>query len=126
MADDDGWEEKQKTQDFQQSCERFQESQLLEILKKTAFHPCKFCKIVCNTCWKFKGQKPRPMEIPNNFFSVTAGSSTSFSTDPWNLCMLFPKYRWKFHILKPPQAQSPCLDLFWNGPFKFLHDFQDI
>ena len=65
-------------QDFNNKLEFLDMSHLpLEILKKTAFYPCKFCKIVCNTCWKFKGQKPRPMEILHDVFCEPEHLGTS-------------------------------------------------
>ena len=36
----------------------------------------------CDTPWKFQGQKPRPMEIPHDFFLNTTGNSSSFFIDP--------------------------------------------
>ena len=36
---------------------------------------------LCDTPWKFQGQKPRPMKIPH-LFLITPGNSTSFLTDP--------------------------------------------
>ena len=35
----------------------------LEIPEKTNFHP----RNLCDTPWKFQGQKPRPKEIPHDF-----------------------------------------------------------
>ena len=46
----------------------------------------------CDTPWKFQGQKPRPMEIPHDFFLNTTGNSSSFFIDPWNFHMLFLQY----------------------------------
>ena len=34
-------------------------------------------------CWKFQGQKQRPLEIPYYLFLVTLGNSTSFLINPW-------------------------------------------
>ena len=54
------------------------------ILKNsTAFTPGNSVKF-CNTLWKFQGQKPRPMEIPHNFFLNSPGNSTPFLIHPWS------------------------------------------
>ena len=45
----------------------------------------------CVTSWKFQDQKPRPLEVPHNFFLVT----------PWKFLMLFLWCPNKFHILNP-------------------------
>ena len=37
---------------------------------------------------KFQGQKPRPMEIPYDFFLNIPAISTSVIVDPWNLQFL--------------------------------------
>ena len=45
-----------------------------------------------------KAKKPRPMEIPNEFFFHTPVYSTSFLTDPWNFqIMLFLQYPLELH-----------------------------
>ena len=33
---------------------------------------------LCYIPWKFHSDKPRPLEIPHDFFLVTPGNSTSF------------------------------------------------
>ena len=55
----------------------------LEIPEETRFYPWKFCRIVWHP-WKFQRQKPRPVEIPHEFFVNTPENSTSCLTDPWN------------------------------------------
>ena len=51
----------------------------LEIPEKAKLRFWIFRKVVwCGTPWKFEGEKPRPMEIPLEFFLITAGNSTSF------------------------------------------------
>ena len=60
------------------------------------------------TTGKFQGQKPRPLEIPHDFFLVTPGNSTSFLINLWKFHMLFLWYPWKFHIFNP----LPCLFVF--------------
>ena len=92
-------------QDFNNKLEFVNMSHLpLEILKKTAFYSCKFCEIVCNICWKFKGQKPRPMKISHDVFCEPE--------TPWNFWLLFLQYPWKFHVLKPLFH----FNFFWNSP----------
>ena len=76
----------------------------LEVLEKTSFHTTRFCKIV----WHLLDiQKPRPMEIPHDFFLDIPENSTSFLIDPWNFHMLFLQYLWKIHVLN-----HPCLVFF--------------
>ena len=67
----------------------------------------------CNTCWNFKGQKPRPMEILHEFFlnlTTSLGNSTSFY---FNWC-------WEFlHALSLVTLETPCLQQpicleFWS------------
>ena len=55
----------------------------LEIPEETRFYPWKFCRIVWHP-WKFQRQKPRPVEIPHDFFVNTPENSTSCLTDSWN------------------------------------------
>ena len=57
--------------------------------------------------WKFQGQKPRPLEIPQYFFLVTHGNSTSLLINHWKLHMLFLWYLRKCHILN--HHPSPLL-----------------
>ena len=64
---------------------------------KRGFTLGNFVKL-CYTSWKFQGQKPRLVEIKHDFFLITPGNSTSFSTDLWNLRMTFLHYTWKFCI----------------------------
>ena len=66
---------------------------------------------LCFIPWKFQAQKPRPLEIPHDFFLVTLGNSTSFLIKLWKVHMLFLWYPWKFHIFN-----LPCLVFFWNSP----------
>ena len=57
---------------------------------------------LCYIPHKFQGQRPRPLEIPHEFFLLNPGNSTSFLINTRKFCILFPWYPWKFHILKPP------------------------
>ena len=66
---------------------------------------------ICDTPQKFQSQKPRPMEIPHQFFLNAPGISTSFLIDLWNFHMFFLQDLQKFHVLN-----TPCLDFFWNSP----------
>ena len=79
--------------------------------RKHAFTPGNSTEL-CDTPWKFHGQKPRAMEN-TRFILYTPGNSTSFLIDPWNFCMLFLQYPWKFHVLN----SCHCLDFFWYSPF---------
>ena len=54
----------------------------LEISEKKAFTPENSAKF-CDTPWKFKGQKPRAMEI-SHFFLNSPRNSTSFLIDRWS------------------------------------------
>ena len=70
----------------------------------------------CNTCWNFKGQKPRPMEILHEFFlnlTTSWGNSTSFYC---NWCWEF-LHALSLVTLETPCLQQPiCLESFWNSP----------
>lgn len=81
----------------------------LEIRDKSKIHPWKFYRIVLYFL-KIPKWKPRPTEIPHDFFLTTCGNSASFLIDLWNLHILFFLYPWKFHLLN-----HPCLDFFWNS-----------
>ena len=73
------------------------------------FTPGHFAKL-CYTPWEIpmQGQKPRPMEISNEFFFNTPGNST-FLIAPWISHMFFLQYPRNSMSLTP----SPCLDFFW-------------
>ena len=78
---------------------------------KWSFFPGNSTKL-CYTHWNFQGQKPRPMEIPHDFFLITNGSSTSFFIDPWNFHILFFQYPWKLYL-------PLCLFFFCNSPINY-------
>ena len=63
---------------------------------------------VTNQCyipWKFRGQNPRSLEIPHDFFLVTSGDSTSFLINPLEIP----------HVIS--STHSPLfLFIFWNSP----------
>ena len=61
----------------------------------------KFAANLCDTPWKFQGQKPKPMKIPHEFVVNTPGNSTSFLIDTWNFHMLFLQYPQKFNSPLP-------------------------
>ena len=42
--------------------------------------------------WKSQVQKPRPMEIPHEFFFNTPGNSSSFLIESWDFHMPFFQY----------------------------------
>lgn len=69
-----------------------------EFLEKTSFHHWKFCKVVWHLL-QFQDQKPRSMEIPQEFFWTTPENFTSFLFDPWNFYILFIQFPWKLHTL---------------------------
>ena len=74
----------------------------IKIPDRTMFHT--HLEIPQNFVWhhlQFQGQKPRSMEIPHEFFSITPRNSTSFLIDPWNFHILFFKHSWKFHVFNP-------------------------
>ena len=82
----------------------------LEVLGKMKLTPGNSTKL-CYTYWNFQGQKPRPMEIPHDFFWITPVNSTSFCIDPRNFHILFIQYSWKFHVFN----LLVCI-FFWNSP----------
>ena len=47
-------------------------------LSDPAFTPGNSAELMSDTPWKFWGQKPRPMEIPQVLFEHPNGNSTSF------------------------------------------------
>ena len=47
-------------------------------LSNPAFTPGNSAELMSDTPWKFWGQKPRPMEIPQVLFEHPHGNSTSF------------------------------------------------
>ena len=53
----------------------------LEIPDKSKLHPWRLCKTVQHLPWKFQDLKPRPLEIPHNFFLVTPGNFTCYFFD---------------------------------------------
>ena len=72
------------------------------------------------TLWKFQGQKPKPMEIPHDFFLNTFRNSTLFLIEPQNFHMLFLQHYWKCHVLNPT---SPlCLDFLWNSLLPHVYE----
>ena len=60
----------------------------LEVPDKMKLIPGNSTKL-CYTHWNFQGQKPRPMEIPHDFFWITPVISTSFCIDPRKFHILF-------------------------------------
>ena len=66
-----------------------------------------------------QGQKPRPMEIPNDFFWINPGNSTSFCIGPRKFHILFIQYRnfmsstlpvWIFSGIAPYLPSFSCLN----------------
>ena len=53
----------------------------LEIPDKSKFRPNRNCSKLCYIPWKFQYQKPRPQEIPHNFFLVIAWKSICYFFD---------------------------------------------
>ena len=64
--------------------------------RKKAYTPGNSANLF-DTPWKFLSQKPRPIEIPHQFFLNTPGISTSFLIDPWN-----------FHVFSSRPPEIPC------------------
>ena len=61
----------------------------LKFQRKQSFTPRNSTEL-CYTSWKFQGQKPRPMEMPHNFFFITHRNSTCFSLTPGiSTCFFF-------------------------------------
>ena len=85
------------------------EKKTIEIPEKERFqHP--LSRKLCDTPWKFKGQKPRPMDDGN----YTPENSVLFLIDPWNFqsWSFFKQYPWKFHVCVN-RLPHPCLYIFW-------------
>ena len=76
---------------------------------KQSFSPRNSTKL-CYTTQKFKGLKPRPLEIVDNFFLIILGNFTSLLIKPWKFYLLFLQYLWKVHILN---CRPSCL--FFSG-----------
>ena len=64
---------------------------------------------LCGTLWKFQREKPRPMEIPHDFFLINAGNSTSFLIDLRTFNMLFLQYHWEIPC---PHIPLPSVCIF--------------
>ena len=58
---------------------------------KQSFSPRNSTKLRYTT-QKFKGLKPRPLEILHNFFLIILGNSTLFLIKPWKFYLLFLQY----------------------------------
>ena len=82
---------------------------LLQIPDKTKL-PSRNSTKLCYTPQKIYGLKPRPLEIPHDFFLIpwliTPGNSMLFLINPWNVHLLFLQYPQKFHILNSPLLLS--------------------
>lgn len=91
---------------------------LQEISDKMKFHRWKFHKV---ELLHPRRQKPRYMEVPNYFFLLTPGNSTSFFIDPSNFHTLFFQYLRKFYVLNPS-----CLEFFWNSSFGIYNSYLAI
>ena len=70
---------------------------------ETKLHHWKF-----HAPWKFQGQKPRPLDIPHDFFGTPPESPVLFYLTPGiSTFCLFLQHLWKFHVLNLPcSAQS--------------------
>ena len=103
----------------------FSEKPLLEILD-LSLYPKKFWRKkafihenstnLCDILWKLQSQKPRPIEIPHQFYLNILGISRFFLIHLWNFGrnfhMFFLQGPQKFHTLIPP----PTPLFFWNSP----------
>ena len=81
---------------------------------KQSFTPRNFTKL-CYTPQKFQGlKKPRPPEIPHNFFLTTRGNSTLFVINPWKIHQPFLQYLPGriFHL----SSSTHLFFFFWNSP----------
>ena len=74
---------------------------------KQAFTPTNSTKL-CYILRKFQGLKPRPLEIPHDFFLITPENSALLLIKTQKIHLLFLQYPLKFHILNP-------LYLFFSG-----------
>ena len=89
----------------------------LKFQRKQSFTPRNSTEL-CYTSWKFQGQKPRPMEMPHNFFFITHRNSTCFSLTPGiSTCFFFN------NPVNSMSSTPPCLDFFWNGPIQLFSIF---
>ena len=83
----------------------------LEIPDKTNLHPQKLQKL-CNIPQKFQGLKPRPLEIPHDFFWITPGNSTMFLINQRKYTCYFFSTPAGNYVLSTP----PVWFFFWNSP----------
>ena len=74
---------------------------LWKIKTKQGFIPTNSTKL-CYTPQKFYCLKPRPLEIPHDFFLITPGNSTLFLINPWKIHLLFLQSPYKVHMLNTP------------------------
>ena len=88
---------------------------------KQGFAPRNSTKL-CYTPRKLYGLKPRPPEIPHDFFLMTPGNSMLFLINSWKTYLLFLLYPWKFHILNPPATSKIILQAI-KQPIQFSYFF---
>ena len=81
---------------------------------KQSFTPGNSAKL-CYTPWRFQCQKPRPVEVPHEFFLISPRDSILFLINHWTFRMLFLQYPWGFHIFASP---LPCLLFYWKSPIQ--------
>ena len=75
---------------------------------------------LCDTPWKFQGQKPRLMEIPDDSFLNTSENSTCFFSN-WFLEFSFTR---SISLEGFPCLHPTCfsLDFFWNNPLSHIYE----
>ena len=88
--------------------------------------PLEILKELCDTPWKLWGQKPRPMEIPHEFFLNTLENSTSFSLTPgFSRCSLL-YHPWKFRVLNRPVCFFSGIAHFYSASKDELKEHPNI
>ena len=88
---------------------------------KQSFSPRNSTKL-CYTTQKFKGLKPRPLEIVDNFFLIILGNSTSLLIKPWEILLAISSIP-----LESPYPQLPPIlfVFFWNNSIYFLNQLYE-